>query len=148
MLRYWILLALCPLLGACEINRNEPQTITTVADARTRPAVFVDNGPAGDSPGDMWVFDQPLLNEQGEPIGNNAGFCIRTMIGEPFQCQWTLTMTQGSIQVAGREAEQGTSLLAIVGGTGEYQDIRGEMTSLNRGNGTFLQALRFSRSTQ
>ena len=49
----------------------------------------------------------------------------------------------GSIQVAGREFDQGTSVLSIVGGTGKYSGISGEMESINNNNGTFTQTLRY-----
>ena len=34
-------------------------------------------------------------------IGTNSGACIRTKPGRRFQCQWTLTLGDGSIQIAG-----------------------------------------------
>jgi hypothetical protein len=76
-------------------------------------------------------------------IGNNSGVCIRTRVEHSFQCQWTLTFESGSIQVAGRELEQGTSAISIVGGTGIYADISGEMESTNNNDGTFTQILRY-----
>ncbi|MEE8342173.1 MAG: hypothetical protein V3R51_00085, partial [Gammaproteobacteria bacterium] len=60
-----------------------------------------------------------------------------------FQCQWTLTFENGSIQVAGREFDQGTSAISIVGGTGKYSGITGEMESTNNNDGTFTQTLRY-----
>ncbi|MGB5518593.1 MAG: hypothetical protein WBO73_09030, partial [Gammaproteobacteria bacterium] len=60
-----------------------------------------------------------------------------------FQCQWTLTFDNGSIQVAGREFDQGASTISIIGGTGDYSGIGGEMESTNNGDGTFTQILRY-----
>jgi hypothetical protein len=100
-------------------------------------------GETGDSVGDMVLFDQPLLDEDGAVIGNNSGACIRTRVDHSYQCQWTLTFDDGSIQVAGREADQGTSAISIVGGTGVYTGISGEMVSTNNNDGTFTQTLRF-----
>ncbi len=120
-----------------------PQSIITIADARTHKANFVDIGVPGDSEGDILTFDQPLLDEQGSVIGNNSGMCIRTRVGHSFQCQWTLTLQNGSIQVAGREFDKGTSEIAIVGGTGRFSGISGQMESVNNGDGTFTQALHY-----
>lgn len=128
-------------LSAC--SPQAPQTLTTIADAREHPARLIDNGEAGDSVGDILVFDQPLLDKNKKPIGNNSGFCIRTRINHSFQCQWTLTMKNGSIQVAGREHDKGSSDISIIGGSGEYAGIYGEMTSTNNGDGTFTQELRY-----
>jgi hypothetical protein len=89
------------------------------------------------------VFDQPLLDALRRPIGNNSGVCLRTRVGHSFQCQWTLTLDNGGIQVAGREFDQGTSVISIVGGTGEYAGISGTMQSVNNNDGTFTQTLRY-----
>jgi hypothetical protein len=93
--------------------------------------------------GDILVFDQPLLDEHRKNIGNNSGTCIRTRVDHSFQCQWTLTLDNGSIQVAGREFDQDTSVISIVGGTGRYFGISGEMKSVNNNDGTFTQSLRY-----
>jgi hypothetical protein len=74
---------------------------------------------------------------------NNSGICIRTRIGHSFQCQWTLTLEDGTIQVAGREFDQGASNITITGGTGNYAGITGNMTSVNNNDGTFTQNLHY-----
>ena len=124
-------------------QQTEQYELITIADARKKPAKYVDVGPKGDSVGDMYVFDQPLLNEKKVKIGNNSGYCIRTLVGHSHQCQWTLTMSNGTIQVAGREAEKGSSFIAIVGGTGDYVGVKGQMLSTNNNNGTFTQKLQY-----
>lgn len=132
----------------CSCAQYEPLTLTTIADARINPAQFIDNGTLGDSTGDILIFDQPLLGEDMQVIGNNSGSCIRTRVNHSFQCQWTLTFSQkgmisGSIQVAGRELDKGSSTISIVGGTGDYYGISGEMVSMNNNDGTFTQTLRY-----
>lgn len=135
-------LSLAPALWLASACTTMPvQTLVTIADARSSPAEVIDIGPPGDSPGDLVVFDQPLLNREGETIGNNAGLCVRTRAGHAYQCQWTLTLEGGTLQVAGREFDQGTSMISIVGGTGRYATARGEMQSTNNGDGTFTQIL-------
>jgi len=137
-----ILLAIC-MLSATACAPEQAQTLVTIADARIDKARFIDSGEAGDSPGDILVFDQPLLDEQQHKIGNNSGSCIRTRNGHSFQCQWTLSLADGTIQVAGREFDQGKSNLSIIGGTGAYTGISGVMTSVNNNDGTFTQTLRY-----
>jgi hypothetical protein len=124
-------------------TQEVPQTLETIADARIHKAKLIDIGEPGDSVGDILTFDQPLLNEKAEQIGNNSGTCIRTCIGHSFQCQWTLTLKNGSVQVAGREFDEGASEIAIVGGTGQYAGISGQMESVNNGDGTFTQTLHY-----
>lgn len=128
-------------LPAC--TQQSPLTLTTIADARKHPAQFIDIGEAGDSVGDILVFDQPLLDVDKQAIGNNSGFCIRSRIAHSFQCQWTLTTENGSIQVAGREHDKARSDISIVGGTGKYAGIYGEMKSINNDDGTFTQTLHY-----
>ena len=130
-----------PGLVAC--TQDEIRIEVTIADARQHPAQYVDTGTPGDTVGDILTFDQPLLDEQMNAIGNNSGVCVRTRIEHSFQCQWTLTFDNGSIQVAGREFDQGTSTLSIVGGSGAYAGIVGEMVSTNNNDGTFTQILRY-----
>ena len=131
------------VLVAAACSPQKAQTLITIADARIEAARFIDTGEAGDSVGDILVFDQPLLDEHHQTIGNNSGNCVRTRVGHSFQCQWTLTLEDGSIQVAGREFDQGVSAISIVGGTGRYAGITGEMQSLNNNDGTFTQTLSY-----
>ena len=140
--RNFLLLA-AGILGVTACSEKTPRTLVTIADARVDAAQVIDTGEPGDSVGDILVFDQPLLDEHHNNIGNNSGSCIRTRVGHSFQCQWTLTLDDGSIQVAGREFDQGTSVISIVGGTGRYSGISGDMESVNNNNGTFTQTLRY-----
>lgn len=130
-----------PWLSACD--QQAGRTLVTIADARTSPARFIDIEPRGDSVGDMHLFDQPLLDADRQQIGQNSGICIRTRVGHSAQCQWTLTLENGTIQVAGREFDQGTSAISITGGSGEYTGIRGDMLSVRNSDGTFTQTLRY-----
>jgi hypothetical protein len=132
------------ILGLFACSQETPQILITVADARDKPAQYIDHGVSGDSVGDILTFDQPLLDEAMNEIGNNSGSCIRTHVEHSFQCQWTLTFDNGTIQVAGRELDQETSIVSIVGGTGKYSGITGEMESTNNNNGTFTQKLVYS----
>lgn len=116
-------------------------TLVTIADARSGIAQWVDLGEAGDSPGDIFVFDQPLLNSHYEPIGNNSGFCIRTLPGKFSECQWTLTLADGTITVAGRESDAGASMIPIIGGSGKYLLVRGVMATTPNSDKTFTQIL-------
>ena len=134
------------VLSACT---QSPQTMVTIADARNNPAQTIDMGEPGDSNGDILVFDQPLLDRNKNNIGSNSGTCIRTRVAVSFQCQWTLTFgnkinSSGSIVVAGREFDKGTSTVSIIGGTGNYSGISGEMETTNNNDGTFTQVLRYT----
>ncbi len=130
-----------PMLGCVDAQAQESWTQRTIADARSGIAQGVDQGQAGDTPGDMFVFDQPLLNEAMQNIGSNSGFCVRTLPGQFNECQWTLTMADGTITVAGREADSGTSYIPVVGGSGAYAGVRGVLATTPNGDRTFTQVL-------
>ncbi|SFD59400.1 c-type cytochrome [Pseudoalteromonas denitrificans] len=137
-----VIINLCfALISFVYLIKANANTLITYADAITSPAVYLDLGEKGDSLGDQWLFDQPLLDINGDKIGNNSGVCLRTKIGSSSQCQWTLTLAKGTIQVAGREFDQGSSSISIVGGTGLYKHISGELISVKQKNGTFKQTL-------
>ncbi|WNG42121.1 hypothetical protein F0U60_24480 [Archangium minus] len=130
------------MMGCVEdAHAEDPVTLTVYADARSGIASPVDLGAPGDSPGDLFVFDQPLLNEARENIGSNSGFCVRTLPGQFNECQWTLTMADGTITVTGRESDTGTSYIPISGGTGAYLGVRGMLATTPNGDRTFTQVL-------
>ncbi len=138
-----IVLITAIMLGLVSCSQDTPQTLITFADARVNTAQYIDTGEPGDSVGDILTFDQPLLDKDMKEIGNNSGTCVRSRIGHSFQCQWTLTLENGTIQVSGRELDQGSSNLSIVGGSGKYSGISGEMESTNNNDGTFTQTLHY-----
>ena len=94
-----------PLMAFGGDDQIRKRTFKTIANGRTGISEAVDIGKSRGAPGDMFVFDQPLLDAGGKVIGANAGFCVRTTPGEFSVCQWTLAMANGSLTVAGREAE-------------------------------------------
>ena len=130
-----------PTKAGSEALPQHTTTLTTIADARSGIAQQVDLGKAGDSPGDIFVFDQPLLNSKREPIGKNSGFCIRTLPGKFSECQWTLTLADGTITVAGRESDTGTSMVPVIGGSGKYLLVRGIMATTPNSDKTYTQIL-------
>lgn len=76
--------------------------------------------------GDLISWHEPVVNESGKRIGTSNGFCIATLPGKLSECRWTLSLTDGTIALAGTEAAKGTSPAAIVGGTGIYVGVTGE----------------------
>jgi len=130
-----------PAKAGSEVLSHDKTTLVTIADARSGIAQWVDLGEPGDSPGDIFVFDQPLLNSNHVPIGKNSGFCIRTLPGKFSECQWTLTLADGTITVAGRESDTGTSMVPVIGGTGKYLLVRGVMATTPNSDKTYKQIL-------
>jgi hypothetical protein len=137
-------------------HAHETKTLTliTYADGTRGIKTPIDIGPPGPSQGDLFVFDQPLMNEHRQDIGSNSGYCVSTLPVKHSQCQWTLLFNDAtgnpaaSIVVAGQEHESGQSIVAVIGATGEYAGFSGEMSTEPNPDGTFTQILQLSRSAR
>lgn len=121
-------------------------SFTTTADATRGTVTLVDNGMVGASQGDVFVFDQPLLNaNRSKDIGTNSGYCVTTKVGAYSQCQWTLTFKNGStITVAGQEYEKGESKIPVIGGSGDYTGAQGILITYPNGDRTYTQKLKIT----
>jgi hypothetical protein len=140
----FIALLALPAANAWASDREELQ-LTTIADGNRGERGGIDIGPIGPSQGDMFVFDQPLVDTQRKDIGSNAGYCMATRVGLRSLCQRTLTMHDGSLVVTGVEVAQGPSVVAVIGATGRYDGFTGEMTSTPNGDGTYTLDFRLHR---
>jgi len=82
--------------------------------------------PAADALGDLLVFSNPLYDAANRTaVGASRGYCVRVEVGQWWQCQWTLQLATGTLQVAGAYPDSGDSEFAIVGGTGRHLGARG-----------------------
>jgi allene oxide cyclase len=106
--------------------------LTVVEHAETDSVV--DTGPAGDSRGDILAFGNPIFDAaDAKRIGRDQGYCIRTNVGESWECNWTVILDQGSLVVEGPFYDDlRDSQLAITGSTGDFRNVRGEMTLHSR----------------
>ncbi|HEV2661819.1 MAG TPA: allene oxide cyclase family protein [Ktedonobacteraceae bacterium] len=96
---------------------------------------IIDIGSTGDSPGDLDVFSNPVYDAANtKQIGHDAGSCIRTLVGQAYECNWTIFLKDGQISVEGPYYDNADSMLAVIGGTGRYSKVHGEMKLHARGN--------------
>jgi hypothetical protein len=115
-------------------NSSEPRVISAITRA-TAINDFVDTGPAGFSPGDLYVFSERvfLASAPNEQVGTEDGRCV---LIDPaafrFDCSITGKLPEGEIMAAGTLVlvEGTTSIFAIIGGTGAYRQVRGEASSV------------------
>ena len=85
-------------------------------------------GAKTDGPGDILSFANPLFDANNkQQIGTDQGFCIRTVVGKSWHCNWTNQLKEGMITVDGIFNDAGDSTLSIIGGTGKYAGARGTM---------------------
>lgn len=103
-------------------------TVKVIEHAETDTVRHI--GPANekDSTGDVLAFANPLFNGANmKQVGRDNGYCIRTVVGQAWECAWTAILAKGQLMVQGPFYEGKDSLLAITGGTGKYRKARGEM---------------------
>ena len=102
-------------------------TALTVVEHADTDAV-TDTGEKGDTVGDVLTFANKVFDEKNEKeIGSDNGYCLRTAVGAAWECNWTLTLTDGSVVVEGPFYDTADSVLAITGGTGAYANASGSM---------------------
>jgi allene oxide cyclase len=90
--------------------------------------VVTDVGEEGDSVGDILTFANEIYDEANENlIGTDQGYCFRVIVGEAWECNWTILLADGSITVEGPFYDTAESILSITGGTGNYATITGQM---------------------
>lgn len=106
-------------------HRGGPAVFTVVEHADTD--TVVDLGPRGDSLGDTLAFGNPVYDTAGRKVGGSQGSCVRTKVGQAWECSWTTTLSGGSIVVQGPFYDAADSTLAITGGTGKWASARGQM---------------------
>lgn len=96
---------------------------------RATTDTVVDVGPADDSLGDSLAFANEVFDKTNTDIvGSDQGSCVRTVVGQAWECSWTTFLSKGQVTVQGPFYDDGSdSTLAITGGTGAYRNARGSM---------------------
>lgn len=133
-----ILLAGGSLLGAAA-------WVSTGSDAATGPGVIritgkqirynrVDVGSHGRSPGDTEIATQLLYNQNITPksLGHSELVCTFT-VGTSRNCNATVFLPRGKLVVGGSIFARQFYQLAILGGTGLYDNVRGTLTVTRTG---------------
>ena len=115
-------------LAGCGGGGSSTTTLHLIEHADTDTLQHV--GPANekDSIGDVLGFANPLYNSSNaKQVGTDNGMCMRTAVGKAFECVWTATISGGQLTVEGPFFDSKDSELAITGGTGDYNEARGQM---------------------
>ncbi len=97
--------------------------------ARQIASTEVDFGRRGAGPGDMHITAAQVYNVRitPRPIGSYELVCT-TVRGISRSCQGTLVLPRGSVVVAGTMRHRPLYHLAVIGGTGLYDNARGTLT--------------------
>jgi len=109
--------------------------------------IHVDGGLGGKGAGDQDFYRQLLYNRgiTTEPIGHSDLMCTNTGTGSA-NCAGTYFLPKGKLMVAGVLAQRFFYELAVIGGTGFYQDARGTLTGTRLGGAPRHEFLLFRLS--
>lgn len=131
------------------------RTFTLTAREKGGAFAVVDNPPrsrvkgerARISPGDLFVFNQPLFDSARKAVGRLHVSCTATRGGADieratFACAGGYGLAGGSIEVATVTKLAGTTKIAVTGGTGKYEGARGSATSVESGKGTSAETVK------
>ena len=129
--------------GAAEISAGSTR-LTLLGRTNETDFSIVDIGAEGDSPGDLILFADDLLDEAGNAVGHDQVRCS-TGFRDELLCDASFVLDgRGQILVAGVAIRGATELTsAITGGTGEFKRVRGRVreTLLPSGDARFVFTL-------
>ena len=95
---------------------------------RATSDVVSDTGEKGDSVGDVLTFANEMYDEADKnKVGSDNGYCVRTAKAMAWECTFTVSLEGGQISVEGPFYDGGDSVMSVIGGTGKYAKVRGEM---------------------
>jgi hypothetical protein len=115
-------------------HRGQGKTITVIEHATTDTTT--DTGAQDDSVGDILTFANEVFDAaDATKVGTDNGYCLRTVAGTAYECNWTTFLDGGQITVEGPFFDAKDSTLAITGGTGRFRGARGEMELHSREKG-------------
>ena len=147
-----VVLALLLLLGGVAIAGATPQAKPDDSTARTlhfdvqfSPFFVVDVGEPNLSLGDYTVFHDRLFSG-GKRVGDEGGTCPIVDVSQGLiHCTGTIRLSGGQITFQGLTTTAPTKHVAITGGTGRYQDVSGQATLVEFGNGRGSLTVRLLR---
>jgi hypothetical protein len=141
-----ILLGGVAIAGAApQAKPNDTNTKTLRFDVQFSPFHLVDVGEPGLSLGDYPVFHD-LLFAHGKQVGDEGGTCPVVDVSQGLiHCTGTIRLSGGQITFQGLTTTAATKHFAITGGTGRYQDVSGQGTLVEFGNGTGSLTLKLRR---
>ena len=87
-----------------------------------------DTGKPGDFVGDILTFANKVFDAKNEKqVGTDNGFCLRTVAGEAYECNWTAFLADGQITAEGPFYDTKDLILTVTGGTGAHDGVHGQL---------------------
>ncbi len=124
------------LAGGATAGRDDRFTLRLVEIEG--PGEYLDLGAPGESRGDILLFNNQLLERNGDPAGRARGVCTKATDAR-FHCVGSLRLDGGTLQLANtiRFTEDQPTRFAITGGTGAYRDAFGQAVATPTTPGRF-----------
>lgn len=136
---------------------DTPETLELISDPEGETFAVVDLGEKGTTAGDIYVFDGPMLDpDSGDVAGQVYGTQTSLSLddgAEVVQAMITYEVGEGNQILVGGTAEyssesdglaQGEEYVRpIIGGTGDYADAGGTMTTVRQSDGSYEQTFDF-----
>jgi allene oxide cyclase len=108
-----------------------------VVEHATTDAISNTGGGPGDAVGNILTFNNPVFDQNDSAqVGSDQGYCVRLVVGESWECNFTTLLSNGQITVEGPFYDTHDSVMAVTGGTGRYGNVRGSMELKSRAGGT------------
>ena len=127
------------LVGALVVSPWEPGAAASTGPATIRitnkevGVARVDVGRRGKSPGDMEIIRQQLFDRRQNRIGRAELVCTFVDSRRARVCRGTYLLPKGKLVVGGSLSFRQFYDLAVVGGTGLYDNARGSVTVTRMG---------------
>jgi hypothetical protein len=113
------------------------KVIQVIEHATTDAVTNTGNAGGADNAGDILTFANPVYDPKNSAqVGTDQGYCIRIVVAQSWECNWTTFLPKGQITVEGPFYDAKDSVLGITGGTGAYSHARGWMKLHSLAGGT------------
>jgi len=111
--------------------------VVHVIEHATTDSISNQGGGPGDAVGNILTFSNDVFDQSDSTrVGSDQGYCVRLIVGESWECNWTTLLANGQITVEGPFYDTHDSVVAVTGGTGAYANVRGSMELKSRAGGT------------
>jgi hypothetical protein len=121
-----LLAVLAVFVASAAASASSARALNFQVVVRNALLTYVDLGPPGDSVGDMLVKNSPLFNRSNtRRVGRGLISCVFVDLQGPPRCNSDVVLRRGTIALQG-ELRQPRFVFAVTGGTGVFQNVRGE----------------------
>ena len=115
-------------VGVLSVSKGLASTVSLTVIEHAETDTTTDTGKPGDSVGDILTFANKVFDGKNEKqLGTDNGFCLRTVAGEAYECNWTAFLADGQITAEGPFYDTKDSVLTVTGGTGAYDGMHGQL---------------------